>query len=190
MNSQEENDIKQAMEIDKKETTWLEEKFENIMWGSRFAVILAVIASLCASLVLFLIGSVDIFSVFKATFDYYIMGDHSHDLHSTAVGIIIGAIDLYLIAIVLFIFSFGVYELFISKIDIAAHHGASKILEIHSLDQLKDKISKVIIMVLVVRYFQMVLDMSFSGPLEMLYLALSILALSLGLYFLHKGGSH
>jgi uncharacterized membrane protein YqhA len=160
------------------------------MWGSRLAVILAVISSLLAAMALFIIGSVDILSVILAVFKYYMIGDHSYDLHATAVGDIIGAIDLYLIAIVLLIFSFGIYELFISKIDAAEQHGASKILEIHSLDQLKDKISKVIIMVLVVRYFQMVLEMSFGGPLEMLYLAASILALSLALYFLHKGGTH
>jgi uncharacterized membrane protein YqhA len=63
-------------------------------------------------------------------------------------------------------------------------------LEIHSLDELKDKIAKVIIMVLVVKYFQMVLDMPFNGALEMMYLAISILGLSLTLFFLHKAGGH
>ena len=60
-------------------------------------------------------------------------------------------------------------------------------LEIHSLDQLKDKIAKVIIMVLVVSFFQRVLHMEFKTPLEMVYFASSILILSLGLYFLRKG---
>lgn len=189
-NTEQYDEVKQAIEADKKDSSWIEEKFESLMWNARLFVIFAVVTSLLASIALFIIGSIDIISVFNSAFQYYILGDHSHDLHATAVGTIIGAIDLYLIAIVLLIFSFGIYELFVSKIDIAENHGASKILEIHSLDQLKDKISKVIIMVLVVRYFQMVLDMGFTGPLEMLYLALSILALSLALYFLHKGGSH
>ncbi len=72
------------------------------------------------------------------------------DLHEDVVALIIGAVDLYLMALVLFIFSFGVYELFISEIEEFKQTKQSKVLEVHSLDQLKDKLAKVIIMVLVV----------------------------------------
>lgn len=187
---QETSDIEKAIEADKKNSSMLETVFEGILWRSRFFVILAVISSLLASIVLFIIGSLDVLDVLAKTWNYYILHDHSYDLHAKAVGEIIGAIDLYLIAVVLFIFSFGIYELFISIVDEAESESGSKILQIHSLDELKDKIAKVIIMVLVVRYFQMVLEMPFNGALEMLYLAASILGLSLALYFLHKGGGH
>jgi uncharacterized membrane protein YqhA len=153
-------------------------------------VILAVVSSLFGSMALFIIGSLDMADVLMKTWGYYILGDHSYDLHAKVVGELIGAIDLYLIAVVLLIFSFGIYELFISQIDEAKESESSQILEIHSLDELKDKIAKVIIMVLVVKYFQMVLDMPFNGALEMMYLAISILGLSLALFFLHKAGGH
>jgi len=91
----------------------------------------------------------------------------------------------------MFIFSFGLYELFISEIDEAMDdENRSQILAIHSLDQLKDKIAKVIVMVLVVNFFQRVLHTQFTTPLEMLYFALSITALAVGLYFLGKVGKH
>jgi uncharacterized membrane protein YqhA len=61
-------------------------------------------------------------------------------------------------------------------------------LAIHNLDQLKDKIAKVIVMVLVVNFFQRVLHTNFATPLEMLYFALSIAALAIGLNFLSKVG--
>jgi uncharacterized membrane protein YqhA len=88
------------------------------------------------------------------------------------------------------LFSFGLYELFISDIDIAREdeERESKILAIHSLDQLKDKISKVIVMVLVVGFFQKVGLTGYNSPLELLYLALSITAVAVGLYFLSKVG--
>ena len=97
-------------------------------------------------------------------------------MHSDAVGLIIGAIDLYLMALVFFIFSFGIYELFISEIDGIKNTRQARVLEVHSLDQLKDKIGKVIVMVLVVNFFQRVLHAKFTTPLEMAYLAVSILA--------------
>ena len=91
----------------------------------------------------------------------------------------------------MFIFSFGLYELFISEIDEAmGDEKTNKILSIHNLDQLKDKIAKVIVMVLVVSFFQRVLHTEFHTALEMLYFALSIVALSVGLYFLGKVGKH
>jgi len=42
-------------------------------------------------------------------------------------------------------------------------------------------------MVLIVGFFKRVMHMSFSTPLEMVYLAGSILALALALFFMHKG---
>ena len=91
----------------------------------------------------------------------------------------------------MFIFAFGLYELFISEIDDAmGEHRSSKLLAIHNLDQLKDKIAKVIIMVLIVSFFQKVLHMNYNSALEMLYFALSIASLAIGLYFLGKAGKH
>ncbi|CZE47305.1 YqhA family protein [Campylobacter geochelonis] len=162
--------------------------FENILWSSRLITILPVIFGLIGAIICFIIASYDILNVMFGAWNYMINGDHSIDLHSDAVGIIVGAIDLYLMALVLFIFSFGIYELFISEIEPMKASKQSQVLEIKSLDQLKDKIGKVIIMVLIVNFFQRVLHAKFSTPLEMVYLAISILALCVGLYFLHKGG--
>jgi uncharacterized membrane protein YqhA len=119
------------------------------------------------------------------TFNAYFGHHHPEHFHAEVVSGIIGAVDLYLIAVVMLIFSFGLYELFISEIDEAKT--SSKVLEIHSLDQLKDKLAKVIIMVLLVGFFQRIIHMEFHTALEMLYFAISILGLSVALYFLHKG---
>jgi uncharacterized membrane protein YqhA len=171
----------------------LERIFEGALWQSRFIVILAVVFGLLGSIVLFVVASMDIFGVASYAFETITTGAHPEHFHEDIVAGIIGAIDLYLIAVVMLIFAFGIYELFISKIDAAEDEDSengSTILAIHSLDQLKDKIAKVIIMVLVVSFFQKVLHTTFASPLEMLYFALSITALSVGLYFLSKVGHH
>ena len=169
----------------------IEKLFEGFIWRSRFIVLLAVIFGLMGAVILFIVASVDIFGVAQYTFDTYSSGAHPLKFHENIVSGIIGAVDLYLIAVVMFIFAFGLYELFISEIDEAmGDEKASKILAIHSLDQLKDKIAKVIVMVLVVSFFQKVLHTDFTTPIEMLYFALSITALAVGLYFLGKVGKH
>jgi uncharacterized membrane protein YqhA len=169
---------------------FIEIVFEKILWDTRFFVLLAVIFSMLGGIGLFIVASVDVFNVIENIFDVYANHLHPEHFHEEIVSGLIGAIDLYLMAIVLFIFGFGLYELFISEIDVAKDGAASKILEIHSLDELKDKLAKVIVMVLVVSFFQRVLHTEYNGALEMLYFSGSILLLSIALYFLHKGSSH
>jgi len=169
----------------------LEKLFENSLWSSRFIVILAVIFGLLGAVILFVVASVDIFVTAKLVINTYITHAHPEHFHEDVVGGIIGAVDLYLIGVVMLIFSFGLYELFISDIDAAKEEGEeNKILAIHSLDQLKDKISKVIVMVLVVGFFQKVGYTEYNGALDLLYFALSITAVAVGLFFLGKVGKH
>ena len=168
----------------------IEKIFESGLWGSRFMVLMAVIFGLVGAIVLFIVASFDVYATAKLVIDTYIEHLHPKHSHELVVGGIIGAVDLYLIGVVMLLFSFGLYELFISDIDVARENEEkeNKILAIHSLDQLKDKISKVIVMVLVVSFFQKVGLATYTSPLELLYLALSITAVSVGLYFLSKVG--
>jgi uncharacterized membrane protein YqhA len=166
----------------------LEKLFEGAIWNSRFIVLLAVVFGLLGAMILFVVASMDIWGVGVYTFNTIITHAHPENFHEDIVAGIIGAVDLYLIAVVMFIFSFGLYELFISNIDQAEGKNGSRLLAINSLDQLKDKIAKVIVMVLVVNFFQRVLHTNFTTALEMLYFALAITALAVGLYFLGKVG--
>lgn len=179
---------KKVYENDALENSWYENAFESTLWGTRFFVLFAVIFSMIGGIALFLVASADIWHVATMVFENYFgsvaIGDRFHKLIVTEL---IGAVDLYLIAIVLFIFGFGLYELFISQIDVAKKSAASKILEIHSLDELKDKLAKVIIMVLIVSFFKRAMNTSYNGALEMLALAGAILGLALAFYFMHKG---
>ena len=169
----------------------IERLFEGAMWQTRLFILLAVIFGLLGAIILFIVASVDIFEVLKYTFNVYMNSLHPEDFHEVIVSQIIGAVDLYLIAIVMLIFAFGIYELFISKIEAAENkETGSNILAISSLDQLKDKIAKVIIMVLIVGFFQRVLHMTYNSALEMLYFAVSIMVLAIGLFFLGKVGKN
>lgn len=168
----------------------LEKIFEHSLWSSRFIILLAVVFGLIGAVILFVVASFDIYETAIYTIKTYASGAHPENFHDDIVGGIIGAVDLYLIGIVMLLFAFGLYELFISDIEPAkeAEGGENQLLAIHSLDQLKDKISKVIVMVLVVGFFQKVGHTTYDGALDMLYFALSIAFVSIGLYFLNKVG--
>lgn len=171
---------------------FIEKLFENSLWSTRFIIVLAVVFGLIGAFVLFAVASVDVYNTASYVIQTYTTHTHPEHFHEEIVGGIIGAVDLYLIGVVMIIFSFGLYELFISDIDPAKDKNGkeNQLLAVHSLDQLKDKISKVIVMVLVVGFFQKVGHAVFAGALELLYLALSITAVAVGLYFLSKVGHH
>lgn len=165
-----------------KHQSFLEKFIETFLWKSRLIVILAVIFSLLSSFALFIAGSYQIIQGLTLFFPPFTEAFNYNQLLIK----IIGAIDLYLIALVLLILAFGIYELFISKIDIAHQDSDVNILEITSLDGLKNRLLKVIVMVLVVHFFKTILSAHFTTPLEMLYLGLSILSIAACTFFIRK----
>jgi uncharacterized protein (TIGR00645 family) len=167
-----------------KENSFLEKYFERVLWSSRYVVVLASIFSVIAAITLFIIGS---YTIINGIFEYIDIFEKNQLLKN-----IIKAVDLYLIAVVLLIFGFGIYELFVSKIDIARRDTDVTILEVENIDELKDKIIKVIIMVLIVSFFEKILIIidSFTTPQDMLYFAVSILALATGVFLIHKNDNH
>lgn len=163
----------------------VENIFERVLWNVRYIVLLGVIFSALSAIVLFIAGSIEIYDILAG---YVQTGPHSLSHEEILVGVI-GAVDFYLIGLVLIIFSFGMYELFISDIDIARIEGGfGGLLDIKNLDDLKNKIIKVIIMVLIVTFFQRILSMVFSTSMDMLAMAVSICLICVGVYFLGRQG--
>ena len=164
-----------------------ERKFEQFLWQSRYLVLFAVGASLLGALVLFIIGTLDILNLVFVTVQYY-LGFSSVDLHDVIVTDVIIAIDIFLIAIVLMIFGLGIYRLFISPIDETEELGAAHSFNVTSFDELKDKIVRVVILAVIIEFFRAVVDIKFDTPEAAIYLALSVLALSLSLFLMswHK----
>ncbi len=173
----------------------IERLFESFLWKSRFIVLTAVIASLVSAFILFFVATGEVFGLLVKVVEKYFFSNPSiaishvsEEFHTEVVSTVIGAVDDYLLATVLLIFALGLYELFISKIDYAekdAQHG-SRILLIKNLDDLKDRLSKVILMILIVTFFKNVIHSTYEQPLEILYLGGGILFVALALYFTHR----
>jgi uncharacterized membrane protein YqhA len=167
----------------------LETIFEGALWNSRFVIIAAVIGSLLAGFAIFYMATVDVVNLFQHALHYAdasLTEEARKALHDRTVSHIVEVVDGYLLATVMLIFSLGLYELFISDIDQA--HGSkasSKILVIGSLDDLKSRLAKVILMILIVTLFEDAINMKLETPLDLVYLGASIALIALSLYFSH-----
>jgi uncharacterized protein (TIGR00645 family) len=169
-----------AESVPQRKTGLVEQFFEKVLWQTRFLVLLAVIPSIIGAVVLFVIGGMDIFKVVSGTWRY-VTGSNPVDIHETVVTGIVGAVDIYLIAIVLLIFGLGTYKLFISRIEPEEGSELTHLLNVTSIDELKDKIARVVILAVIIEFFRAVVNIRFDTPLSAIYLAGSVLALSVAI---------
>ena len=168
---------------------WLEKLFENTLWSSRLVIIPTVVASMAAGMAIFYMATVDVVYLVGHMLHYADVGLASEArkvLHDETITHVIEVVDGYLLATFMLIFSLGLYELFVSDIDQAkGARASSKILVIHSLDDLKARLAKVVLMILVVTLFENALTLKIEKALDLLYLGAGIALVGLALYLTH-----
>ncbi len=168
----------------------VERVFESLLWNSRYIVLLAVVTSLLASLSMFYLATVDAYFMISHLGDYLspsLSSEVRAELRGATIAHVVEIVDGYLLAAVLLIFSLGLYELFISKIDQAEEsETSSNVLLITSLDDLKGRLAKVVLMILIVKFFEHVLATSYQSPLDLLYLACGIMLIGLALFLTNE----
>ncbi len=162
--------------------------FEGFLFGLRFITFFAVLGSMIASIILFITSSMQVYKgvmEFIHEFGHLKNGGIEH-----LVATFVTSIDGYLFATVLIIFSMGIYELFINKID-----PVNKVLDsrpswlkINSIDDLKSSLGKVILMILIVSFFEHSLNIRYESVVDLLYFGIGILLISAALYLTHIGG--
>jgi uncharacterized membrane protein YqhA len=162
----------------------VERVFEKLLWNSRLVTLVAVIASLVVALVMFYVATTDAYFLTHEVLHYAALGaDAREKMHASVVAHVAEIVDGYLFATILIIFALGLYELFISKIDAIENSTiAPRVLLIRSLDDLKERLAKVVFLILIVRYFEYALESTPRTPLDLLYLAIGIALIAVSLY--------
>lgn len=171
-----------------KKISWVENVFETILFNVRFVTLIAVLGSVVASVVMFIKGTMLVaqgVSVFwEQITNFHAGSTHGMDM---LVPILVSSVDNYLFATVLLIFSMGLYELFVSKIDPASRTEDSRPnwLQVTSLDDLKGALGKVILMILIVSFFEKSLSIEYKNAIDLLYLGIGIMLVSGALFLTH-----
>jgi uncharacterized membrane protein YqhA len=168
----------------------IEHVFETLLWGTRYIVLFAVLASLAAALTMFYITTIDAYIMVTHLGDYSsasLSAEARSLLRAETVTHVVEIVDGYLMATVMLIFALGLYELFIGNIEVAEKsETASNVLIIRDLDDLKARLAKVIMMILIVRFFEYAIKTHFNSALELLYLAAGIALIGVALYLSHE----
>ena len=146
---------------------------------------IAIIGSLFGSLLLFVVGALKTINAFRVVLFDYIPKDKAH-LHTAdiATTYLIKSLDTFLIALVLFIFAHGVYTLFISNNKLDNGNSVLKWIRTPNIGHLKNVLAEVIVIILFVKFLEVVFVNIDNLKWEILILPASIVLLALGLKFL------
>jgi len=166
--------------------SWLERTFEAALWNSRLMVLAAVMGSGLLALGILVVASVDTVVLFGHMVGYVDLGLTSTQRNSMRINMlseIVKILDIYLIAAMMVIFAMALYELFISKINQAeGSELAERVLLVRSLDDLKQRLASLVLLILVTTFFQIALKLTYESPLDLLYLAIGIALLGVALF--------
>ena len=155
----------------------IEKVFEAILWNSRFLVIIPVLVSLFIFVLLLVWILIKFFHLDEEIY--------FHGFTETVLSGVISILDISLLAVIILIFAWWIYELFVSEIDVDDEHTSkAKSLIIKSIDELKEKIGKVIVILLIVWLFKQMIIQAPKNVMEILFISLAILVIALALKFI------
>jgi uncharacterized membrane protein YqhA len=130
---------------------------------TRYFIAIAVGATLVASVALLVYGALDTLDVIYTAFSADIDTKGGKTLMASAVAIV----DIFLVATVMYIVAIGLYSLFVDDtIKMPAW------LEIHTLDDLKERLLGVVVVALAVLFLGAVIDI--SNPTDLLVPGITI----------------
>ncbi len=171
----------------------IEQIFERVIWNSRFMILIPVIMSILAAFGVVIVTTVDGITLFGMAFSYLDPGmatDVRDHLRLDVLSRTVTVIDGYLLSAIMLIFALGLYELFVSKVNIAERSGfAARLLHIESIDDLKNRLARIVVLILIVKLFQLALGLKYESPQDLLFLAISVLLVG-GALFLSNLGHH
>lgn len=156
---------------------------QQLLFAIRLLTVVAVVSSFFGALLMFWLGLANTWNAFATQIQEPGGPLPADDL---AVIHLIGALDRFLIAIVLMFFGFGVYGLFLRPEATPAQLGLPQWLHIDSIGQIKQTLAEVIVIVLFVLFLRVALQtfaagspaLDWMGALGFLVLPLAIALLA------------
>ena len=152
----------------------------------RYASLVAIVSSLLGSILMLIIGATKTYYAYATYFLGYLPPGDLKNLKGPDIATVylIKSIDAFLIALVLFIFAYGVYWIFIAHDTEISRTDPLKSIRIPSIGHLKNILAEVIIIILFVLFLEIEFTNASNPTWELLILPGSILLLALGLKFL------
>jgi uncharacterized membrane protein YqhA len=151
-------------------------------------VLVAVLGSIAVGLGVILVVSLDAIDLLgKAVVYVGTQPSLRPEMRREIIGETVGIVDGYLLTAIMIVFGLGLYELFISRIEALDRlEMGAHLLRVRSVDDLKDRLGRVVLIVVVVKFCQQALELKYGSPADLLYLAVATGLIAGALYLSSK----
>ena len=153
---------------------WIERRFERLIWKFRLISIVPVVLSLLGCVVCFVIGAVEVFNAFLVIMRLPLT---TKSVAAKTIAQMVGGVDYFVIGVALLIFGYGIYELVTSDLDPRLEGGEEQhtnSLSVNSLQNLKNNLSNVIVVGLIVAAFKKTIGFEVNNATDLLALCGSV----------------
>lgn len=154
---------------------WLHKHFEPAFFNMRYIIIIPVFITFIGAFIMFIIGALEAWN----SVSRFLAADYE----GSQLGLILG-IDAFLLGLVLLIFSYGIYDLFLSKFDIADRPSVRPSwMRFKEVGELKIILAQVILIILTINFFELVF-IQMDDPesfQDFMIIPVGIILISLGL---------
>lgn len=163
----------------------------NKLYTLRYLSWIAVICSFIGSILMFIVGIFKTFISINYVFELTNanLPNETHNeagLANKAIASLVSAVDVFLFALALLIFAYGIYHLFILSKDDEKTKGLPEWMRISSFSELKQILGHIVIIIIFVDFLESIVNLGINWiPLEGIFTPISILLMALALYFLH-----
>lgn len=146
---------------------------KNAIQHSKLLIIIPIVSLLIGATFLFFQGA---YQLLSSIYSFFIA---PHENYGPVLAAnFISVMDTFLLAVVLYIFAVGLYELFIGPLDLPDW------LKIEGIDQLKAKLASVIVLILAVTFTKKLVQ--WKDPMDTFWFAMAISAIMGVLIFYYK----
>jgi uncharacterized membrane protein YqhA len=157
--------------------------FERTLWAVRYIIIVPVIAVAAAAIGVVIVTTLEAVQLVGSVQKSFGTGATGPVDRIVPLGNVLQMVEGYLLAAILIIFALGLYELFIARIDAAgASENAPRTLIIQSVDDLKERLGRVVLLALVIEFFSGVSAWIMESRLNSSIWAFGILLIGTALY--------
>jgi uncharacterized membrane protein YqhA len=167
----------------------LMQRIELFLFQTRLIVMIPVLIAVLMALAVLLLSTVDAITLMGRVIEALnpVAVTARADLDKVLVSSVIELIDDFLFGAFLIVFAFGLYELFIGKIDIIENSEVmERLLLIRTLDDLKSRLANVVVLILIVKFFQNAVNVKYTTVTDLLFLAVGIVLIGGTLYLTNK----
>lgn len=152
--------------------------FSRLLSQTRFIILLPVVGAWLAAVITLVFGAYEVVQVIASFFSTVV--DPAKAVKLSVINLI-EAVDLFLLGTAFYIIALGLYELFIDE-----KAPVPSWLAIHDLDDLKNKLINIVVVVLGVQFLAQVLDGSEGMNLLPYGTAIAVVILALGFFIGQK----